>query len=174
MALRQAAGQVWVVGLEGPQLSKLESAWLRLLQPGGVILFRRNIETGAQTHELIRRAMQAADQPLLRCIDVEGGTVDRLPDLIAPMPSPFAVAATNKVALFEQNGSLGGQEGPWRGLNPAFAPVLDLRTPASEPVMTTRVVAGEADLVTRYAGHFLKGLARHSVLGCGKHFPGLG
>ncbi len=101
MTLRQAAGQVLVVGLEGPQLSALESAWLRLLRPGGVILFRRNIETAAQTYELIRSAMQAADQPLLRCIDVEGGTVDRLRDLIAPMPSPFAVAATNKTALFE-------------------------------------------------------------------------
>lgn len=60
------------------------------------------------------------------------------------------------------------------GLNTAFAPVLDLRTAASGPVMTTRVVSGDPDQVTRYAGHFLRGLARHSVLGCGKHFPGLG
>ncbi len=45
MTLRQAAGQVLVVGLEGTQLSALEAAWLRLLRPGGVILFRRNIES---------------------------------------------------------------------------------------------------------------------------------
>jgi beta-N-acetylhexosaminidase len=174
MTLRQAAGQVLVAGLEGPQLSALESAWLRLLRPGGVILFRRNIETATQTHELMRSAMQAADQPLLRCIDVEGGTVDRLRDLIAPMPSPFAVAATNKTTLFELHGSLIGQEVRMLGLNTTFAPVLDLRTAASEPVMTTRVVSGDPDQVTRYAGHFLRGLARFSVLGCGKHFPGLG
>jgi beta-N-acetylhexosaminidase len=174
MTLRQAAGQVLIVGLEGAQLSALESAWLRLLRPGGVILFRRNIETAAQTYELIRSAMQAADQPLLRCIDVEGGTVDRLRDLIAPMPSPLAVAATNKTALFEAHGSLIGQEVRMLGLNTTFAPVLDLRTAASEPVMTTRVVSGDPDQVTRYARHFLRGLARHSVLGCGKHFPGLG
>jgi beta-N-acetylhexosaminidase len=174
MTLRQAAGQVLVVGLEGPQLSALESAWLRLLQPGGVILFRRNIETATQTYELMRATMQAADRPLLRCIDVEGGTVDRLRDLIAPMPSPFAVAATNKTALFEAHGSLIGQEVCMLGLNTTFAPVLDLRTAASEPVMTTRVVSGDPDQVTRYAGHFLRGLMRHGVLGCGKHFPGLG
>src|ERR1700726_1865270 len=101
MTLRQAAGPGLVGGLEGPQLSALESAWLRLLRPGGVILFRRNIESAAQTHALIRATMQAADHPLLRCIDVEGGTVDRLRDLIAPMPSPFAVAATNNASLFK-------------------------------------------------------------------------
>src|SRR5271155_1798891 len=159
MTLRQAAGQVLIVGLEGPQLSALESAWLRLLRPGGVILFRRNIETAPQTYELLRSAMQAADQALLRCIDVEGGTVDRLRDLIAPMPSPFAVAATNKTELFEKHGSLIGQEVRMLGLNTTFAPVLDLRMPASEAVMTTRVVSGDPDQVTRYAAHFLKGLA---------------
>ena len=168
--LRQAAGQILVVGLEGTQLSTMEAAWLRLLQPGGVILFRRNIETAAQTYALL----QSVEGPLLRCIDVEGGTVDRLRDLIAPMPSPFAVATTNKPALFEKHGSLIGQEVRMLGLNTTFAPVLDLRTPASEAVMTTRVVSGDPALVIRYAKLFLKGLARQGVLGCGKHFPGLG
>jgi len=174
MTLREAAGQVLIVGLEGTQLSAMESAWLHLLRPGGVILFRRNIESAAQTHALIHSAIEAAGHSLLRCIDVEGGTVDRLRDLIAPMPSPFAVAATNKPALFEIHGSLIGQEVRLLGLNSTFAPVLDLRTMASEAVMTTRVVSGDPDQVTLYARHFLKGLARQGVLGCGKHFPGLG
>jgi beta-N-acetylhexosaminidase len=174
MSLRQAAGKVLVVGLEGTALTALESAWLKLLQPGGVILFRRNIEAAAQTHALVQSAAQAVDHPLLRCIDVEGGTVDRLRDLIAPMPSPFAVAATNKPALFEKHGNLIAKEVSLLGLNTSFAPVLDLRTPASEPVMTSRVVSGEPDQIIRYARSFLRGLARQGVLGCGKHFPGLG
>jgi beta-N-acetylhexosaminidase len=169
LSLRQAAGQVLVVGLEGTQLSAVETAWLRLLQPCGVILFRRNIESPAQTHALLRSVVG----PQLRCIDVEGGTVDRLRDSIAPMPSAFAVAATNEVALFEQHGTLIGQEVSMLGLNVTFAPVLDLRTPDSEPVMTTRVV-GDSRLAARYASSFLKGLKQQSVLGCGKHFPGLG
>jgi beta-N-acetylhexosaminidase len=174
MTLRQAAGKVLVVGLEGAELTALESAWLKLLQPGGIILFRRNIETAAQTHALVQSSAQAVDHPLLRCIDVEGGTVDRLRDLIAPMPSPFAVAATNKPELFEKHGNLIAQEARLLGLNTTFAPVLDLRTPASEPVMTSRVVSGEPEQVIRYARSFLRGLARQGVLGCGKHFPGLG
>ncbi len=55
MTLRRAAGQVLMVGLEGTQLSAVEAAWLRLLRPGAVILFRRNIESRAQTHALSAR-----------------------------------------------------------------------------------------------------------------------
>ena len=162
------------MGLEGAELSTLEAAWMRLLRPGGVILFRRNIESAAQTHALLHCTQQAVESPMLRCIDVEGGTVDRLRDLIAPMPSPFAVASTNKPALFKKHGSLIGQQVHLLGLNTTFAPVLDLRTDASENVMTTRVVSGDPARVIRYATHFLEGLAQHDVLGCGKHFPGLG
>jgi beta-N-acetylhexosaminidase len=174
MTLRQAAGQVLLVGIEGTQLSALETAWLQVLRPGGVILFRRNIESAAQVHALLRATGQTIDHPILSCIDVEGGTVDRLRDLIAPMPSPFAVAATNQPALFEKHGSLIGQEVRMLGLNTTLAPVLDLRTMASEAVMTTRVVSGDPDQITRYAKHFLRGLSQHGVLGNGKHFPGLG
>ena len=171
MTLRQAAGQVLVVGLEGTQLSALEAAWLRLLRPGGVILFRRNIESAAQTHALLHSTQQAVESPMLRCIDVEGGSVDRLRDLIAPMPSPFAVAATNKPALFKKHGSLIGQEVHLLGFNTAFAPVLDLRTDDSAPVMTTRVVSGDPAQVIRYARNFLDGLVEQGVLGCGKALP---
>jgi beta-N-acetylhexosaminidase len=174
LPLREAAGQVLVVGLEGAQLSTIETAWLRLLRPGGVILFRRNIESAPQTHALLQAAQQAVELPMLRCIDIEGGPVDRLRDLIAPMPSPFAVAATNKPALFKKHGSLIGQEARLLGLNTTFAPVLDLRTPDSAPVMTTRVAASDPNQVIHYATHFLAGLAQQEVLGCGKHFPGLG
>jgi beta-N-acetylhexosaminidase len=174
MSLRQAVGQMLVVGLEGTTLSPMELAWLRLLQPGGVILFRRNIEGAVQTHDLLHSVGKVVGHPLLRCVDLEGGTVDRLRDLVAPMPSPFAVAATQKEKLFARHGSLIGEEARMLGFNTTFAPVLDLRTPASEGVMTTRVVAGDAQQVTRYGKLFLKGLAHHGVLGCGKHFPGLG
>ena len=174
MALRRAAGEVLIAGIEGPSLSTLETAWLKLIRPGGIILFRRNIESAAQTHALLKSAREAIDAPLLRCIDVEGGAVDRLRDLTAPMPSPAAVAASGDSKLFAEHGRLIGHEVATLGLNVTFAPVLDLRTASSVGVMTTRVASNRATEVVRYAGHFLRGLAREHVLGCGKHFPGLG
>jgi beta-N-acetylhexosaminidase len=60
------------------------------------------------------------------------------------------------------------------GFNVTFAPVLDLHTVASAEVMRTRVAAPTSEGVTSYAEAFLKGLRSERVLGCGKHFPGLG
>ena len=52
-ALRKQVGQLLIAGLEGPELTPLERSWLKLIQPGGVILFRRNIEEAIQTYHLL-------------------------------------------------------------------------------------------------------------------------
>ena len=45
VTIREAAGSLLVVGLAGTELNALERAWLKLVRPGGVILFRRNVPT---------------------------------------------------------------------------------------------------------------------------------
>jgi beta-N-acetylhexosaminidase len=174
--LRRAAGRVLIVGVEAGSLSAAERAWLRLLSPSGIILFRRNVEEPRQVHALLRNAEEAAASgtPLVRAMDVEGGTVDRLRDLIAPLPSAEAVASTGDPKLWTAHGRLAGREMRLLGLNVDFAPVLDLKTEASAPVMTSRVHSSDPDRVAGYAAHFLRGLREEDVLGCGKHFPGLG
>src|SRR3974390_1424026 len=91
--LRRAAGRLLVVGLEGAELSGLECAWLRVVRPGGVILFRRNIQDPKQTRALLDEATAFCAPHSVRCVDVEGGTVNRLRDALAPLPSAQAVAA---------------------------------------------------------------------------------
>src|SRR5436309_965313 len=93
--VRAAAGSLLVVGLGSTELSNLERAWLKLVRPAGIILFRRNIADAAQTNELLTEANALCTPHSLRCIDVEGGTVDRLRDALAPMPSAQAVAKTS-------------------------------------------------------------------------------
>ncbi len=126
MNLRQQVGQLIIAGVEGPELTSLERAWLKLIRPGGVILFRRNIEQAPQVTALLREATEIAGGPLFRCVDLEGGLVDRLRDLIAPMPSAAAVFATGKRANFLKHGKLIGQECRALGFNVALAPVLIL------------------------------------------------
>ena len=172
--LRAHVGSLFIVGIEGNALSKLESAWLRMLQPGGIILFRRNIADAAQTHALLSSCAALLDAPSFRCVDIEGGSVDRLRDAIAPMPSAAAVAATRRKRDAHAHGELIAAESRACGFNVVLAPVLDLALPASRSVMTTRVVSSDPASVTAYAEQFLKGLATKGVLGCGKHFPGLG
>jgi beta-N-acetylhexosaminidase len=174
MNLREQVGQLIIAGIEGAELSPLERAWLKLIRPGGVILFRRNIEQASQTTALLREATEIAGAPLFRCVDIEGGLVDRLRDLIAPMPSAAAVFATGKPANFVKHGRLIARETRVLGFNVTFAPVLDLALPVSKTVMRTRVVSAAPSDVIAYATVFLQGLNAEGVLGCGKHFPGLG
>jgi beta-N-acetylhexosaminidase len=172
--LRQMVGQLIIAGLEGPELTSTERAWLKLIRTSGVILFRRNIEEAGQTIQLLREATEIAGAPNFRCVDLEGGLVDRLRDLIAPMPSPAAIYATHKPALFKKHGRLIARETRGLGFNTVFAPVLDLALPASASVMRTRAVSADPAEVTAYASAFLQGFAAEGVIGCGKHFPGLG
>jgi beta-N-acetylhexosaminidase len=60
------------------------------------------------------------------------------------------------------------------GFNVDFAPVLDLAFEASRSVMSSRAVSDDPKQVVAYAREFLRGLGDAGVLGCGKHFPGLG
>jgi beta-N-acetylhexosaminidase len=176
--LRRAVGSLLVVGLAGIELSDLERAWLRLVRPGGVILFRRNIGDAAQTRVLLEEATSYCTANALRCVDVEGGTVDRLRDALAAMPSAQAVATaarqTGKSGLALEHGKLVAQAVKAFGFNTTLAPVLDLALPASAGVMGTRAAAATEAEVIEYAGRFLMGLKTEGVAGCGKHFPGLG
>jgi beta-N-acetylhexosaminidase len=172
--LRRQVGQLVIAGIEGEELTSLERAWLKLVQPGGVILFRRNIESSAQVVRLLGEIADTGFLPQFRCIDLEGGLVDRLRDLIAPMPSPAVVFATGKRANFVKHGRLIGREARTLGFNVVFAPVLDLALPVSAAVMRTRVVSADVQGVIAYGEGFVDGLVRERVLGCGKHFPGLG
>lgn len=172
--MREAAGRVMMVGLEGTAITPLERAWLKMIRPSGIILFRRNIESADQVIELLREATEIIGRNLLRAVDVEGGLVDRFRDLFGPMPAPADVYGTRNPDLFYRHGELIGRAAHMLGFNATFAPVLDLALPESKPVMKTRVISARSSDVVRYASAFLSGLAKQEVYGCGKHFPGLG
>jgi beta-N-acetylhexosaminidase len=182
MTVRHAAGSLLVVGLSGTELTGLERAWLRLVRPAGVILFRRNIVDAAQTRSLLSEATGLCAPHSFRCVDVEGGTVDRLRDALAPMPPARAVALASKAASggrrkpgpARKHGELIARGVKAFGFNTTLAPVLDLALPESAEVMGSRSVSPDPNEVIAYARHFLAGLAAHGVVGCGKHFPGLG
>ncbi|WP_263360112.1 beta-N-acetylhexosaminidase [Acidicapsa ligni] len=172
--IRHAAGSLLVVGLSGTEVTALEQAWLKLVRPSGIILFRRNIVDAGQTRSLLAEAASFCGSASLRCVDIEGGTVDRLRDAVAPMPSAQAVARTGRLAWMKQHGELIAKEASAFGFNTTLAPVLDLALPVSANVMGTRSADATPDGVIRYVRAFLQGLSAHGVVGCAKHFPGLG
>lgn len=172
--LREAVGQLLIFGFDGAEPSARLRNAIRTIQPGGVILFARNIVEPRQTWELLREARAHAGTPMFLCVDMEGGTVDRLKGVIAPAPAAADVFATGNRKLFRQHGRVIGEECRALGFNVDFAPVLDLGFEASRSVLASRTVSAKPKETVAYAKQFLKGLGEARVLGCGKHFPGLG
>jgi beta-N-acetylhexosaminidase len=193
--VRQAAGSLLVVGLAGTELTGLERAWLRLVRPAGIILFKRNVTDAAQTRDLLEEATGFCCPKAVRCVDVEGGTVNRLRDALAPIASAQAVAAamwnpthsqkarrdgapgvpaSGASALARKHGDLIARAVKAFGFNTTLAPVVDLALPEAAEVLGSRTAGANAAEVIGYARDFLAGIAAQGVVGCGKHFPGLG
>jgi beta-N-acetylhexosaminidase len=167
-------GQLLIVGFEGTQLTPRLGSLLTRLQPAGVILFARNIQSAQQTWELLRECQRCVSKHLFACVDLEGGTVDRLRDALSPAPSAADAFAAGGRTIFCKHGQLMGDSCRALGFNLNFAPVLDLACEASRKVMASRTVSANPRETAAYAREFLAGLRAAHVLGCGKHFPGLG
>ena len=173
--LPEQVGQIFWIGFEGnawsPQLEEL----LREVRPGGLIFFPRNIATPQQFTELVRKIAgflaEPPSPPPFLAIDLEGGKVDRFREALAPLPSARDAA---RAGLARELGQIAGREVAAFSLNVDFAPVLDLGLPESESVLGTRTAGPLPEQVARFGEQFLDGLAESGVLGCGKHFPGLG
>jgi beta-N-acetylhexosaminidase len=172
--LRRQIGQLLILGFDGIEIDSALHSTLATLQPGGVILFARNIEDPVQTWKLLRDSQSTTAVPMFLCVDLEGGTVDRLRKVIAPAPSVEQVFATGDRKLWRVHGNILGLEARALGFNTDFAPVFDLGLPASRSVLTSRTASPRTKEVVAYSKEFLRGLKTAKVLGCGKHFPGLG
>lgn len=167
-------GQLFIIGFDGTEMSSELASLLRRVQPAGIILFARNIVSAEQTYKLLRDCQSVVDVPLFRCVDLEGGKVDRLRNLMGPTPSPAEVFLCGDRRLFRKHGRVIGENCRALGFNVDFAPAVDLAFDASRTVMESRLVSADPKETVIYAREFLAGLRAAGVFGSGKHFPGLG
>jgi beta-N-acetylhexosaminidase len=164
------SGGLFGVGLAGPRVSDSERAVLKAHPPFGVILFRRNLESVAQTQELIGEVRDLGARYLF--VDQEGGPVDRLAGILAPAPS-FQAAARSGAARWL--GDLAGASLALLGFDVDLAPVVDrCAEGAGALVLGERCASADPHAVLEAAGDFLHGLHARGIGGCLKHFPGLG
>ena len=172
--LHHQIGQLLIVGFEATEVSAHLGSLLSRLQPSGVILFARNITSPDQTYQLLKNCRAWVSTPMFTCVDMEGGRVDRLKNIIAPAPSAAEVFASGDRKLFRKHGKLIGDSCRAVGFNTDFAPVVDLAYEVSRTVMGSRAVSADPKQAILYAREFLAGLKSAYVLGAAKHFPGLG
>lgn len=162
-----------MLDIHGTWLTAEDRRILRQPEVGGLILFARNIEDPRQVREL-SAAIRALRPDLLLAVDQEGGRVQRLRQGFVRLPAMRALADNdNAEYLAEQCGWLMATEVLSVGLDLSFAPVLDLDHQRSA-VVGSRSFEGDAELATRLAGAFIRGMAAAGMAATGKHFPGHG
>jgi beta-N-acetylhexosaminidase len=172
----QLAGARVVTGFSGHHPPKALRRMIRAGDVSGVILFSENAGSRRAVRRLtaelqsIPRPSQV-DQPLLICVDQEGGLVRRLPG--PPKPSATSIGARGAGAA-ERTGRATGKSLGDMGVNVDLAPVLDLGRPGMAITEEGRTFARTPGRVSERGVAFARGLAARGVAATAKHFPGLG
>ena len=175
LSLEHRLGQLLFVGITGTTVDDDTRKLLQTVQPGGIILFARNIESSEQVSDLnmeLRRMLKVA--PLIS-IDQEGGRVDRLKKICPPMPSVQKLRALDDARCAHEHGSITAELLRLLGFNMNFAPVVDIAVhEEADNALQERCFGTKTQKIIRLSSAYLEGLQNGSIIGCGKHFPGLG
>jgi beta-N-acetylhexosaminidase len=166
--------QLVLTGFAGTSLTAVTRRRLERLQPGGIVLFRRNVSSPAQLLRLTRDLRGVLGRGALVAVDQEGGRVARLREPFTTWPPMRTLGVLRRLDLARQVGRTLGRELAAAGFNGDFAPVLDVDSNPTNPIIGDRSFAADPALVARLGVAFARGLEEGGVLPCGKHFPGHG
>jgi beta-N-acetylhexosaminidase len=173
LSLEQKVGQLFFIGIPGPEVDEATRELLETVRPGGVCLFARNIRSREQTRKLNDDLRAYLSNPLIS-VDQEGGLVDRLRRIMTPLPAAGLLKTVGEVKTL---GRIVGEELSILGFNMDFAPVVDVVTEERGKVsngLYNRPFGSSVADVVELAGAFNSEIRRHGILSCIKHFPGYG
>lgn len=177
MTVAEKIGQLLFVGIEGTTIDDATVEIIDRYKVGGIILFKRNIETIEQTRALLNELKERNRKnkvPLFLGIDEEGGRVSRLPKEFIPLPSLRKLAETHHEEEIFAIGRLQAKRVKSLGFNFNFAPVLDIHSNPQNEVIGDRSFGTEPDIVTSLGVKMMHGLKKAGVIPVVKHFPGHG
>jgi beta-N-acetylhexosaminidase len=165
-------GQLLFIGLNEDHWSAGLEKRLRTIRPGGIIFTRRTLRTPESVAELLSKIARTVGAPPFLALEEEGGMVDPLQEFFPRLPSARAVGVKGNATA--KLGELIGAGLKLLGFNINFAPQLDLSTDFSDAVAGARTFGSDGLEVAKCGEAFVRGLQRHNILSCAKHFPGLG
>lgn len=173
---KRRAGQRLIVGLSGPSLTGDERAWIKECRPGGFILFARNVEEPAQVRELNRElaALLPVETPPIRCVDQEGGLVQRVKAPATVWPPMRFVGNVGDLRFTGQVARALARECLALGFDLDFAPVADVHSNPKNPIIGNRAFASTPEATARHVAAFVEAMQDEGCIACAKHFPGHG
>ena len=174
LTLEQKIGQLFFIGVPGPEADDVTRDLLTEIAPGGVCLFTRNIREASQTRKLLDDIRDILTVEPLLSIDQEGGLVDRLRRVMTPMPAAEAITSVEDAV---EIAAIIAESLRILGFNMDFAPVVDVMgkgRSGQQNGLVSRTFGVTHEDTVLLAGEFLKVLQSNGIVGCIKHFPGLG
>ena len=168
-----ALGQLLLSGVPGTALDPETAAAFRRIQPGGYILFGRNIESPTQLRKLLDDLRDISDVEPIITIDQEGGRVSRLRMIGHEPPNANQLRDKNQPELISRHGRITGELLRMFGFNFDLCPVLDISfDDEADNSLRGRCFGHSAEQVISNAAFFNDAMRATGVLSCGKHFPG--
>lgn len=168
-------GQLLLLGVPGTELSPEDAALYQSIQPGGFVLFGRNVASPEQLRKLTDDLRDLCDTTPVISIDQEGGRVSRTREIGAEPPSAQQLRDKNDMGLIARHGQLTAHLLRLLGFNMDLCPVLDISyDDEADNAMQGRCYGADAQQVITNAGIFNRNLRHSRVLSSGKHFPSCG
>ncbi len=166
-------GQLLLTGVPGTELDAETAALFRRVQPGGFILFGRNIKARVQLRKLIDDLRDLSEIEPIITIDQEGGRVSRLRLIGNEPPNAQQLRDKNDIELVRRHGEITGRLLRLFGFNLDLCPVLDISfDDEADNSLRGRCYGKTVEQVVRLAGAFNDALREEGIASCGKHFPG--
>ena len=177
LPLPEQVGQFFYIGLPGTELDAQTRELIEEVRPGGVIIFGRNVASPQQLRDLLDGVRQLVPIEPLVGIDQEGGLVDRLRKIFTPMPAARSIREHGDLAASRTLGRVSGEVLRMLGFNMNFAPVMSIMTDERDLLsngLYSRSFGRSPGEVLGYTTVYLRGLQETGLIGCLKHFPGIG
>ena len=177
LPLERQIGQLLYIGLPGTEFDAEARSLVEDISPGGVIIFGRNVAEPEQLRGLLDSVRAALPNEPLLGIDQEGGLVDRLRKIFTPMPAARVIRQHGDLAAARAHGRITGEVLLRLGFNMNFAPVMSIMTEDRDLLsngLYSRSFGRSPGEVLGYTMVYLRGLQGTGLLGCAKHFPGIG
>ncbi len=166
-------GQLILCGVPGKELDAASAELFRRVQPGGFILFGRNIESASQLRKLIDDLRDLSETEPIITIDQEGGRVSRLRLIGSEPPNAQQLRDKDDGDLIRRHGDITGRLLRVFGFNLDLCPVLDISfDDNADNSLRGRCYGKTVEQVVRNAGAFNDAMRKQGIASCGKHFPG--
>ncbi len=175
MEIRDAVGQMFVVGMTGTEPDGYVEGMIRDRNIGGILFFGYNMQGEQQTRSLTEELQGLSTEkgppvPLLIAADHEGGEVAHAP-WVAPEPSAAEIGGRGDPEEARAASERIGRSLLRAGVNTNFAPVVDAGDGAA---IGSRSFGSDPELVGRMGAAAVEGYEAAGIVSAAKHFPNHG